>query len=69
MESGCDIKQLLINFIYKFLFIFKAAANGYIVKHIGNNQYEFKVNLLLKSKKKKNYTINNFVKTHSSILL
>jgi hypothetical protein len=64
MESNCTIKQLLINFIYKFLFIFKAAANGYIVKHIGNNQYEFKVNL----KKKKNYTINNFVKTYSSIL-
>ena len=66
MESGCDIKQLLINFIYKFLFIFKAAANGYIVKHIGNNQYEFKVNL--EFKKKKNYTIYNFVKTYSSIL-
>lgn len=33
--------KYILNFIYKFLFILKAASNGYIVTYIGGNQFEF----------------------------
>lgn len=36
------LKRILYNFLYKYLFILKAASDGYIVKYIGGNQYEFK---------------------------
>lgn len=32
---------IIFNFIYKFLYILKAASNGWIVKSLTNNKYEF----------------------------
>ena len=32
---------IIFNFIYKFMYILKAAANGWIVKSVGHNVYEF----------------------------
>ena len=31
----------IIKFLHKFLFILQAAANGYIITYIGNNNFEF----------------------------
>ena len=35
------MNTLVFNFIYRFMYILKAAANGWIVKSLGNNVYEF----------------------------
>ena len=35
------INSLILDFIYKFFYILKAAANGNIVKYIGGNKFEF----------------------------
>lgn len=53
-----DTFDRIYNFIYKFFFILKAAANGYIVKYIGNNNYEFYVP---NNSKFSNVTENEFV--------
>lgn len=37
-----NIKSLILNFIYKFFFILRAAADGTIVSYIGGNKFEFK---------------------------
>jgi hypothetical protein len=34
-------KKIILNFIYKFFCILKAAADGWIVRYIGGNQFEF----------------------------
>lgn len=33
--------KYILNFLTKYLFILKAAADGWRVKYIGGNQYEF----------------------------
>ena len=35
------MNTFLFNFIYKYIFILKAAANGWIIKSLGHNVYEF----------------------------
>ena len=50
----------LTSFIYKLFFILKAAANGWIVKTIGNNKFEF-----YKHKSKKCNTIDKFIHNYS----
>ena len=37
-------KSMILNFIYKFFCILKAASDGWIIKYIGGNQFEFKSN-------------------------
>lgn len=34
-------RKIILNFIYKFFCILKAASDGWIVKYIGGNQFEF----------------------------
>lgn len=34
-------KKIILNFIYKFFCILKAASDGWIVRYIGGNQFEF----------------------------
>jgi hypothetical protein len=34
-------KKIILNFIYKFFCILKAASDGLIVRYIGGNQFEF----------------------------
>lgn len=34
-------KKLILDFIYKFFCILKAASDGWIVTYIGANQFEF----------------------------
>jgi hypothetical protein len=34
-------RRIILNFIYKFFCILKAASDGWIVKYIGGNQFEF----------------------------
>jgi hypothetical protein len=36
------IKLKLNNFLYKYLYILKAISNGYIVRYIGGNKFEFR---------------------------
>jgi hypothetical protein len=43
-------RSILIKFIYKFFFILKAASDGWIVKHIDKNKYDF-YKYILKSNK------------------
>lgn len=35
-------RKIILNFLYKFFCILKAASDGWIVKYIGGNQFEFK---------------------------
>jgi hypothetical protein len=35
------IRSVLIKFIYKFFFILKAASDGWIVKQVEENKYDF----------------------------
>lgn len=37
-----SIRNLILNFLYKFFFILKAAADGTIITYIGGNNFEFK---------------------------
>jgi hypothetical protein len=34
-------QSIILDFIYKLFFILKAASDGYIVKYIGGNKYDF----------------------------
>jgi hypothetical protein len=45
------LSELLSNFIDKFLFLLKAASDGWIVKYLGGNYYEiYKPNNTTKKK-------------------
>jgi hypothetical protein len=33
--------NIIYKFIYKYIYILKAASNGWIIKTLGNNTYEF----------------------------
>lgn len=35
------LRDLLFNFIKKYIFILKAAADGWRIRYIGGNQFEF----------------------------
>ncbi len=37
-----SIRNLILDFLYKFFFILKAAADGTIITYIGGNKFEFK---------------------------
>ena len=56
---------ILIKFIYKFLFILKAASDGWIIKTIDHNKYDF-YKYILKSDKlyKIQMDIVEFLKTY-----
>jgi hypothetical protein len=34
-------RRIILNFVYKYLCILKAASDGWIIKYIGGNQFEF----------------------------
>lgn len=59
--------RLILRFLVKFLCLFKAASEGWIVTYIGGNKYEF-------SKLKKihdislNTTLQNYISTLTHIL-
>ncbi len=36
-----DCRRIILNFVYKFFCILKAASDGWIIKYIGGNQFEF----------------------------
>jgi len=36
-----NYRKIILNFIYKFFCILKAASDGWIVRYIGGNQFEF----------------------------
>jgi hypothetical protein len=56
-------RRIILNFVYKFLCILKAASDGWIITYIGSNQFEFishkKINIkkVLKQYSKKLPTI------------
>ena len=35
------MNNTIYNFLYKYLYILKAASNGWIIKTLDNNTYEF----------------------------
>ena len=53
-------KMLILNFIYKFLFILRAASDGNSVKYIGGNKFEFNTNC------DTNTNTNNSCKKHTT---
>jgi hypothetical protein len=34
-------RKIILNFVYKFFCILKAASDGWIIRYIGGNQFEF----------------------------
>lgn len=36
-----SIKTIILDFLYKYFFILKAASNGTIVSYVGGNKFEF----------------------------
>lgn len=36
-----NYRKIILNFIYKFFCILKAASDGWIIRYIGGNQFEF----------------------------
>jgi hypothetical protein len=36
-----NYQTIILNFIYKFLCILKAASDGWIIRYIGANRFEF----------------------------
>lgn len=56
---------ILIKFIYKFFFILKAASDGWIVKSVDDNKYDF-YKYILKSNKlcKIQLDISQFLKNY-----
>ena len=61
-------QTIILDFIYKFFFILKAAADGYIVRYIGGNKYDF---IKFKSKTKLNSAkfLHKYTKTIPQFLL
>lgn len=41
MNHRINHKRIILNFVYKFFCILKAASDGCIIKYIGGNQFEF----------------------------
>ena len=41
MNHSINHRRIILNFVYKFLCILKAASDGWIIKYIGGNQFEF----------------------------
>ena len=44
-------KNIILNFIYKFFCILKAASDGWIIQYIGGNKFEFRCNKKIDIKK------------------
>lgn len=57
--------NILLNFLYKFLCIFKAASKGWIVSYIGNNQFSFYKH---NTKKTIQHILKNYTNTLPNIL-
>lgn len=59
------IRFILIKYIYKFFFILKAASDGWIVKPIDDNKYDF-YKYIIKSNKlcKIQLDISQFLKNY-----
>jgi hypothetical protein len=41
MNHSVNHRRIILNFVYKFFCILKAASDGWIIKYIGGNQFEF----------------------------
>lgn len=48
-----NVNNIIYKFIYKYIYILKAASNGWIIKTISNNTYEFYRTLPVKQKIKR----------------
>lgn len=59
-----NIHSFLINFIKKYLFILKAAAEGWRVKYIGGNKFRFHTTHYLTYSHKNYPTSKEFVKRY-----
>lgn len=59
-----NTRIIILNFLYKFFCILKAASKGYIVTYIGGNKFLFKHN----KNSNLNRIINNYTKTLPSFL-
>lgn len=57
-------KSIILNFVYKFFCILKAASDGWIIRYIGGNQFEF----ISYKKANINEILNNYIKDLPSIL-
>lgn len=57
-------KSIILNFVYKFFCILKAASDGWIIRYIGGNQFEF----ISYKKKNINDILNNYTKNLPSIV-
>lgn len=58
-----SIRHLILDFLYKFFFILKAAADGTIITYIGGNKFEFKsIQPLIE------YNSNSFISKYSKNL-
>jgi len=55
-----ETNKIILNFIYKFFCILKAASDGWIVKYIGGNEFEFINN--------KKIEFNDFIKKYTENL-
>lgn len=56
------IKELILNYIYKYFFLLHAASNGIRVSYIGGNKFEF----ISKIKPKEiPLSLNNFISKYS----
>lgn len=55
-----SIKNLILDFLYKFFFILKAASDGIIITYIGGNKFEFKSPPSLT-----NFNSNSFISKYS----
>lgn len=59
-----NYQQIILNFMYKFFCILKAASDGWIIKYIGGNKFEF----ISYKKQNINTVLNQYIKTRPSIL-
>jgi hypothetical protein len=58
-----SIRTLILDFLYKFFFILKAASDGTIITYIGGNKFEFK-----SCSTKLNINCNSFISQYSKNL-
>lgn len=55
------MNKIVLNFLYKFLCILKAASDGWIVSYIGGNKFVFNHN-------NKKININHIIKVYTNTL-
>lgn len=59
------VAKLILSFLYKYFFILKAASDGWKIRYVGGDQFQF----LTKVKYFKNTETEYFIRKYSSSLL